>query len=103
MILYASVQSATPASFDGETLELAFPPKSKLVVTKVEDRVTDLQAVLQELFGISPAIKCVVREPAAGGVAVIEEDDDGGAPDEATVLERLKTELNAEVATEGDL
>ena len=102
MILYASVQSATPAAFDGETLELAFPPKSKVVVTKVEDRVADLQAVLQELFGVSPAIKCVVREPVAGGVTVIE-DDDGAAPDEETVLERLKTELNAEVATEGDL
>ena len=102
MVLFSYMQSVTPASYDGETLELAFPPGQSFGVGKVEQREEKLREVLQALFGVSPRIRCVVRQAAAGGVTVIE-DDDGAAPDDATVLERLKTELNAEVATEGDL
>jgi hypothetical protein len=95
------MQSVTPASYDGEVLELAFPPGQSFGVEKVEQREDKLREVLQALFGIAPKLRCVIRQPAAGGVTVIEDDEP--APDEDAALERLKTELNAEVASDGDL
>ena len=102
MVLFSYMQSVTPASYDGDVLELAFPPGQSFGVEKVEQREDKLREVLQALFGVSPKIRCVVRQAAAGGVTVIEDDDDA-APDESAALERLKAELNAEVATDGDL
>ncbi|MFN2545131.1 MAG: DNA polymerase III subunit gamma/tau [Actinomycetota bacterium] len=102
MVLFASLQTATPATYDGDTLELAFPPQTTYGVSKVEERVGDLQSMLQQVFGISPAIKCVVRDAVGGQVAVLEDDDDGTVPDEDAALERLKSQLNAEIA-DGDL
>jgi len=96
MVLFASLQSATPTSYDGSTLELAFPPQTKYSVSKVEQRAADLREALTSVLGISPAITCVVREAVVGGVAVIEDDEP--APDEDAALERLKAELNAEIA-----
>src|SRR6266545_3955732 len=51
-VLPSFLQVATPAAFDGETLELAFPPDRKFGVTKVEEREPELRAALRELFGI---------------------------------------------------
>jgi DNA polymerase III subunit gamma/tau len=96
MVLFASLQSATPTSYDGSTLELAFPPQTKYSVSKVEQRAADLREALTSVLGISPMITCVVREAVVGGVAVIEDDEP--APDEDAALERLKAELNAEIA-----
>ena len=99
MVLFASLQTATPAAYEGGTLELAFAPQTKYSVSKVEQRVGDLRVALEAVIGISPQITCVVREPVVGAVAVIEEDDEP-APDEDAALERLKAELNAEIADE---
>jgi DNA polymerase III subunit gamma/tau len=96
MVLFASLQTATPASYDGTTLELAFAPKTEFSVSKVEQRSGDLREALQAVLGISPEVRCVVREPVVGGVAVVEDDEP--APDEDAALERLKAELNAEIA-----
>jgi DNA polymerase-3 subunit gamma/tau len=101
MPLAANLESVTPASFDGTTLELAFPPKRSFGVQTVERRMSKLQEVLQEMFGISPAVKCVIREPVAGGAQAIEEDE-SPPPDEDAALERLKSALNAEIADGGD-
>jgi hypothetical protein len=78
-VLPSFLEIATPAAFDGATLELVFPPDRRFGVTKVEEREDELRATLQELFGVAPAIKCVVREPVAGvrrrrrGPAAVEE------------------------------
>jgi DNA polymerase III gamma/tau subunit len=95
-VVRASLESATVASFDGETLELAFPPDRKFAVQKIESREDVLRQALTDLFGISPQISCVVRgsrEPgAAPTVEVVEEDD---APDEAEALRRVQEMLGA--------
>jgi DNA polymerase-3 subunit gamma/tau len=101
-VLRALMESATPTSFDGTTLEIAFPPTFKNTVKQVESREAAFQEVLQELFGISPAITCVVRESRAGDDAThvepVEEDD---APaDDAEALRRVQEMLGAQPVTD---
>jgi DNA polymerase-3 subunit gamma/tau len=95
-VLPSFLEVATPAAFDGETLELAFPPDRKFGVTKVEEREPELRAALRELFGIEPRIRCVVREAVAG---VVVDEDPPLSEEEA--LARLRAELGAEPTTEG--
>ena len=95
-VLPSFLEVATPAAFDGETLELAFPPDRKFGVTKVEEREPELRAALRELFGIEPRIRCVVREAVAG---VTVDEDPPLSEEEA--LARLRAELGAEPTTEG--
>ncbi len=99
-ILKAILESATVATFDGNTLELAFPPDRKVGPEKVAARQEDLRTALNELFGIRPQITCVVRElkepPGAGALLeVIEEDE---VPDEAEALRLLQETLGAQPA-----
>jgi len=94
MILATNLESVTPVSFDGETLELVFPPDRKFGVTKVESKESELRTVLQELFGVSPKINCVTREVAAGAPV----DEDEAPPTEEEALARVQSELGAEVA-----
>jgi len=95
-ILKALLESATVATFDGSTLELAFPPDKRFGVTKVIDRSEELREALGTLFGIRPEIRCVVRESGAG-VVVVEEDE---VPDDAEALRRVQEMLGAQVAGE---
>ena len=95
-MLPSFLEVATPAAFDGETLELAFPPDRRFGVAKVEEREPELRAALRELFGIEPRIHCVVREPVAGIVV----DEDPPLPEEEA-LARLRAELGAEPTAEG--
>ncbi len=95
-VLPSFLEVATPAAFDGETLELAFPPDRKFGVSKVEEREPELRAALRELFGIEPRIRCVVREAVAG---VMVDEDPPLSEEEA--LARLRAELGAEPTTEG--
>jgi DNA polymerase-3 subunit gamma/tau len=99
MILRALLESATVAEFDGETLELAFPPDKKFGVQKVESQSEDLRTALGELFGIKPRVVCIVREATVGGVEVmvVEEED---TPTEEEALRRLQEQLGAQVAGE---
>jgi hypothetical protein len=90
-VLAANLEVATPAVFDGETLELVFPPDRLFGVKKVEEREQDLRAVLDALFGISPRVRCVVREAHTGSVDV----DDEPPPSEEEALARLTSELGA--------
>jgi DNA polymerase-3 subunit gamma/tau len=95
-VLPSFLEVATPAAFDGQTLELVFPPDRRFGVSKVEEREAELRQALQELLGIDPAIRCVVREPVAGVIDV--EDDPPLSEEEA--LARLTAELGATPATE---
>ena len=93
-VLPSFLEVATPAAFDGETLELAFPPDRRFGVTKVEERESELRTALRELFGIEPRIRCVVREAVAGFVV-----DEDPPLSEEEALARLRAELGAEPTT----
>jgi DNA polymerase-3 subunit gamma/tau len=97
-VLRALMESATPSQFDGATLELAFPPTFRNTVKQVESREDALRQAIQELFGITPAIVCVVRESRAGDTAAsiepVEEDEAPG--DDAEALRRVQEMLGAQ-------
>jgi hypothetical protein len=94
MILRANLESVTASSFDGETLELAFPPGRKFAVQKVQSKEEDLRAVFADVFGVSPRIRCVARDGAPPDLVVLEEDPPANKDD---VVARLKAEFGAEV------
>jgi DNA polymerase-3 subunit gamma/tau len=103
-VLRALLESATPASFDGETLELAFPPSFRNNLRQVAARTDKLQAALSDLFGVRPRIESVTREAHAGGTepaaaAFVEEAEE---PSEEEALKRLKDVLGATPADEPD-
>ena len=102
MILKAALESATVATFDGETLQLAFPPDRTFTVSKVEAKADDLRDALGELFGIRPTIVCVVREARdlGGGPAVVEIVDEEEPPTEEEALRRVQEMFGAQVAAE---
>lgn len=102
MILKASLESATVANFDGRTLELAFPPDKRFTVEKVEAKSDVLQAALEDLFGVRPAIVCAVREARdpAGGPALIEIVDEEDAPSEEEALRRVQEMFGARVGAD---
>ena len=101
MILAAILESATVASYDGQTLELAFPPDRKVGPQKVEGKKPELQGALGDMFGIKPDIVCVVREVRdAGGPATVEIVEEDEVVDEAEALRRVQEMLGAQVAGE---
>ncbi|HEX2069465.1 MAG TPA: DNA polymerase III subunit gamma/tau [Actinomycetota bacterium] len=93
MILRANLESVTAAAFDGDTLELAFPPGRKFAVGKVQSKEEELREVFAEVFGVSPRIVCAARDDVPG--LVTEEDDPPATREDAVA--RLKAELGAEV------
>jgi len=99
MILRALLESATVAEFDGETLELAFPPDKRFGVQKVESQSEDLRTALGELFGIKPRIVCTVRDAVVGGGVEVLVPEVEETPTEEEALRRLHEQLGA-VATE---
>lgn len=94
MVLFASAQVATVGSFDGEQLELVFPPGREVGAAKVQERSSDLVEVLDELFGVSPKVHATVREGT-----VLVEDEPPPTPEAAEEL--LKTQFGAEIVDEG--
>ncbi len=102
MILKASLESATVADFDGDRLELAFPPDKRFTVEKVEAKTDVLRSALGDLFGIRPAIVCVVREgrDPEGGPTLIDIVDDEDAPSEEEALRRVQEMFGAQVAAD---
>jgi DNA polymerase III subunit gamma/tau len=97
-VLPSFLEIATPAAYDGQTLELVFPPDRKFGVSKVEEREQELRVALQEMFGVAPKIHCVVRESVAGPV---EPDEDDPPPSDEEALAKLRAELGAQPTTEG--
>jgi hypothetical protein len=95
-VLPSFLEIATPAAFDGQVLELVFPPERPLGVRKVSEREAELRQALQDLFGVAPEIRCVVREPVAGPSDPVEDEP----LSEEEALARLAAELGATPATE---
>jgi DNA polymerase-3 subunit gamma/tau len=96
MILFANLSTATPASYDGATLELAFPPGKQFAVQKVQAKDGDLRAVFAEVFGVSPEIRCVARDDVPGSPAVeVDTDDVPSSKEEA--IARLRAQLGGQV------
>ncbi|MFN8232391.1 MAG: DNA polymerase III subunit gamma/tau [Actinomycetota bacterium] len=103
-ILRALLESATVATYDGASLELAFPPDKRFGVQKVADRQEELQGALEHLFGIRPAVTCVVRESRepAGGPAVVELVDEEDPPSDEEALRRVQEMLGAQLAGDAE-
>jgi DNA polymerase-3 subunit gamma/tau len=95
MVLFANAQVATVGTFDGSTLELVFPPGREFGARKIEQKQGDLREVLSELFGISPTVRCTVRE---GTVPEPESDEPPASPEAAEDL--LRRQFGAEVVEE---
>jgi DNA polymerase-3 subunit gamma/tau len=95
MVLYANAQVATVGTFDGTTLELIFPPGREFGARKIEQKQDDLREVLQELFGVSPTIRCTVRE---GTIPEPESDEPPASPEAAADL--LRRQFGAELVEE---
>jgi hypothetical protein len=92
-VLRGLLETATPVAYDGTTLELAFPPDRKFAATRVAEREAEkLQRTLTEVLGISPKIRCEVRQPTAGPPVADEEP----ALSEEAALAALKSELAAD-------
>jgi hypothetical protein len=96
-VLRALLDSATPSSFDGETLELVFPPAFRNNLKRVESRLDKLQDALADLFGIRPRIETLTRESQVPGdePAVADIVDEAEEPSEEEALKRLKDVLGA--------
>jgi DNA polymerase-3 subunit gamma/tau len=95
MIAYANAQWATVGSFDGSTLELVLPPAKDFAARKLEEKQKEVQAVLQELFGIAPALRYTVREGTALEPST---DEPPATPEAAEAL--LRAQFGAEVVEE---
>jgi DNA polymerase III subunit gamma/tau len=98
MILQANLQPATAASYDGATLELAFPPGKQFMAQRVQAKEDDLRKVFADVFGVSPRITCLTRDEVPGAQLV--EDDEPGAASKDEAVARLRSALGARV--EGD-
>jgi hypothetical protein len=94
MILATTLDVATPVAFDGETLELAFPPDRRFGVEKVEGKQDELRDAIQELFGLRPRIKCVVRDSV---VEILEEEPPAS---EDAAIDLIKNAFGEGVAAE---
>jgi DNA polymerase III subunit gamma/tau len=92
MIASANAQLATVGTFDGETLELVLPPGREFAARKLEEKHDDLGTVLEELFGVSPRIRCSVREGT-----LLEPDTDEPPPSPEAAEALLRTQFGAEV------
>jgi DNA polymerase-3 subunit gamma/tau len=109
-VLKALLESATVSTYDGETLELAFPPAKTFTVEKVMGRVEGLQQALEDVFGIRPAVVCVVREARdkvdgdAPTLLEIVEDEDPPSDEEALrrVQEMFGAQVTADASEPGD-
>lgn len=97
MILHANTQVATVGSFDGQTLNLVFPPGREFAAAKVEEKSGELRDVLMELFGIAPTIRCSVRE---GTVALDDAEEPPMSPQAAEEL--VRAQFGAEVVEQDD-
>jgi DNA polymerase-3 subunit gamma/tau len=102
-VLKAFLESATPVAYDGATLELAFPPDKRFGVQKVMGRRDILRQAIQDVFGVSPEIECVVRESRdpSGGTASVELVEEDEVPDEAEALRRVQEMLGAQPIGDG--
>ena len=92
MQLHATAQLATVGTYDGDTMELVFPPGREFGARKVEEKAGQLQEVLGELFGIKPKLKCTVRQ---GMTLEPETDEPPPSPEAAEAL--LRSQFGAEV------
>ncbi len=103
-ILKALLESATVSTYDGDRLELAFPPASTFIVEKVTGKTAELQQALADLFGIRPAIACVVREArdkvSAEEPTLLEIVDDEDPPSDEEALRRVQEMFGAQVTAD---
>jgi DNA polymerase III subunit gamma/tau len=97
-ILKALLESATPVAYDGGSLELAFPADRTFGVAKVEQRLPELRAAVESVFGVSPEIRCIARGAGERSAEPEPEIDDEPAPTDEEALRRIQEQLGAKIA-----
>jgi DNA polymerase III subunit gamma/tau len=97
-ILKALLESATPVAYDGGSLELAFPPDRTFGVAKVEQRMPELRAAIESVFGVSPEIQCIARGAGERAAEPEPDIDDEPAPTDEEALRRIQEQLGAKIA-----
>ena len=95
-VLPSFLESGTPAGFDGQTLEIVFPPDRKLAVQKVQEREGELRQALRDLFGIEPKIRCEMRNAVVDVTEPVEDEP----LSEEEALAHLSAELGATPSNE---
>jgi hypothetical protein len=95
MRLEATAKLATVGSYDGQTMELVFPPGRDFHAGMVQDKAGELTDVLGELYGVRPKIRCTVRQ---GMTVEPEADEPPPSPEAAEAL--LRAQFGAEVVEE---
>jgi DNA polymerase-3 subunit gamma/tau len=93
VVLRAHLESVTAAAYDGQTLELAFPPGRRFAVEKVQSKEEEFRDVFADLFGVRPRIRCVARDLPPGGSVAVEDEEPPASREDAVA--RLKAELGA--------
>ena len=91
----ALLRSAIPASWDGQTLEIVFPPGWKSNVQKVQSLEPAFQEAFVDVFGVSPRLVCLAREPVPD-LILSDEDEDQSPVTAEDAIARLKAQLGAE-------
>ena len=87
------------ASYDGETIELAFPPDRKVGPQKVEEKQEELRAALERPVRHQAADHvrgARVARPGRANRAIVEIVDEEDVPDEAEALRRVQEMLGAQ-------
>jgi DNA polymerase-3 subunit gamma/tau len=97
MQLHAVCALATVGAYEEGVLELVFPPGRTFAVQKVEEKGDELREVLQEVFGVSPKLRCTIREGMVLEPSVEEEEPPASAEDAAAIL---REQFGAEVVEE---
>jgi hypothetical protein len=70
-------------------------------VKKVQSKEEELRAVVADVFGVSPAIRCVARDEVPGA-PIVDLDADEVPPSKEEAIARLRAQLGGEVEVVGE-
>jgi len=94
-VLHTVAQLVVMQTLDGDTLELVVPAGKKFAAEKIMQKQQELRAVLRDILGITPALRCVVRDGSPATDDPILEDEAPPTPELA--IERVMEGLGAEI------
>jgi DNA polymerase-3 subunit gamma/tau len=94
--IHALAKLVLTSTYEDGVLELVFPSDRRFAAVKIEEKQDVMRGVLQKVLGISPRIRCIVREgPPRPSEPVIDDDEPGPTTEQA--VERAVELLGAEV------
>jgi DNA polymerase-3 subunit gamma/tau len=95
--IHAVAQFVVTSNYEGGTLELVFPAGKKFAADKIESKASVLQGVLRDVLGITPKIRCIVRDGPPRPAEPVIDDEDDPVPTAEQAVERAVELLGAEV------